>query len=320
MNIIFVSLFFCMPMCQIHASYSNEYPDVRLINAIQNNQAQEVLEILQAGTLLDCADKKNITPLMHAALAVNDNLVRLLLRYGAHIDYAPKKNHTVLADIVYLHTLFNHPFTKSDQYKHDYSAIIMTLILYGADFSRFTNNTSIALEDTLPPVHIAVLLQKEKKLQKLLVPQASWVKKLVHKLFSRTHNRKHTLDLPPHTVLIDPILVNQQALNNITPLHIAAARGSIALVNQLISAEAHTNMYDSFGNTPLHYAALNGHAEVIAALLNAGADTTSINNDGQIPLQFATSVSTQGHSSIERNTQTIRIIDVFIQAMRSHTI
>jgi len=55
-----------------------------------------------------------------------------------------------------------------------------------------------------------------------------------------------------------------------TPLHLAAARGHLAVAQLLVEKGAAVNAVDRFGRTPLHEAVLNGHDDVIAALRAAG--------------------------------------------------
>ena len=73
-----------------------------------------------------------------------------------------------------------------------------------------------------------------------------------------------------------------------TPLDKAIQAGSLAAVCFFIdSGECAVNADDYFGNTPLHHAAKRGRLDVLELLLLHGADAASINNLGQTPLHNA---------------------------------
>lgn len=67
-------------------------------------------------------------------------------------------------------------------------------------------------------------------------------------------------------------------------LMLAALRGDLPLVRQLIAADADVNKP---GWTPLHYAATGGHVAVIEALLEAHAYIDAASPNGSTPLMMA---------------------------------
>lgn len=70
-----------------------------------------------------------------------------------------------------------------------------------------------------------------------------------------------------------------------TPLHYAAGKQSLSIVNLLIKSGANVNTTDEDGNTPLHSADVN--VSIIVKLLEAGADLNVKNNEGKYPLRQA---------------------------------
>ncbi|MGL9762745.1 MAG: ankyrin repeat domain-containing protein [Wolbachia sp.] len=58
----------------------------------------------------------------------------------------------------------------------------------------------------------------------------------------------------------------------LTPLHIAAEKGHMEIVDALIKQKENVNAEDKEGVTPLHLDAVNGHVEIANALLKEGAD------------------------------------------------
>jgi ankyrin repeat protein len=72
-----------------------------------------------------------------------------------------------------------------------------------------------------------------------------------------------------------------------TPLHEAARRGNLKLVQFLIHTGAKSTEQNAFGETPLHVAAKNGKADVIEVLLDRGSWIHDTNFWGQTPLHYA---------------------------------
>ena len=71
----------------------------------------------------------------------------------------------------------------------------------------------------------------------------------------------------------------------LTPLHLAALRGSVEEVERLLNSGADPNVRDVFGRTPLHYAAARNHKTAAELLLKHGADPNA--KDGETPLDLA---------------------------------
>ncbi len=72
-----------------------------------------------------------------------------------------------------------------------------------------------------------------------------------------------------------------------TPLHWAALKGHLDVVELLLKHGADPNVKDEDGSTPLHDAAWNGHADVVELLLKHGADPNTKNEYGKTPLHRA---------------------------------
>jgi ankyrin repeat protein len=67
-----------------------------------------------------------------------------------------------------------------------------------------------------------------------------------------------------------------------TPLHAAAASGSVNVVQILLESGAEVDAQNSYGNTPLHIACLNGHSNMCSELTYYGADINALNYRGQV--------------------------------------
>jgi len=72
-----------------------------------------------------------------------------------------------------------------------------------------------------------------------------------------------------------------------TALHLAAALGSLELVELLLEAGSAVDAQNKFGWTPLHFAAEGINGELVKRLLDAGANVNSRDHDDSTPLNKA---------------------------------
>jgi ankyrin repeat protein len=84
--------------------------------------------------------------------------------------------------------------------------------------------------------------------------------------------------------ILQKVDVNLAEPNGTTPLHYAAYREDVDLVERLLKAGAKPNVKNDFGSTPMAEAAKHGNAAIIKLLLRAGADANSPNPEGQTAL------------------------------------
>jgi len=91
-------------------------------------------------------------------------------------------------------------------------------------------------------------------------------------------NRVQTL------VAENPDLVNAQNQSGLTPLHLAAIKGQVAIAEFLLQKGADPNLAEANGDTPLHFAASYGYVEIVRSLLEHGAKVNLRNLDGKTAL------------------------------------
>ncbi|XP_076992079.1 ankyrin repeat domain-containing protein 12 isoform X2 [Tamandua tetradactyla] len=89
--------------------------------------------------------------------------------------------------------------------------------------------------------------------------------------------------------------VNKRNERGETPLHMAAIRGDVKQVKELISLGANVNVKDFAGWTPLHEACNVGYYDVAKILIAAGADVNTQGLDDDTPLHDSAS---SGHKDI----------------------
>jgi len=63
-----------------------------------------------------------------------------------------------------------------------------------------------------------------------------------------------------------------------SPLHLAANKGHLSIVEYLVNQKADINAKNQDGNTPLHYAAANAHLSVVEYLVNQKVDINAKND------------------------------------------
>lgn len=84
----------------------------------------------------------------------------------------------------------------------------------------------------------------------------------------------------------EPTLANLTDEEGLLPVHWAADRGHLRIIEQLIKKGTDVNSQDEDGQTPLHYAASCGHLDVVKYLLSVGARFIKDNN-GMTPKDVA---------------------------------
>lgn len=81
--------------------------------------------------------------------------------------------------------------------------------------------------------------------------------------------------------------VNAGDKTGCTPLHLAAWKGYMDLVEILVSRNAYLEAGNFDGDTPLHLAAWTGFKDMVDCLISKGADVNAKNNFGQTPADRA---------------------------------
>ena len=90
-----------------------------------------------------------------------------------------------------------------------------------------------------------------------------------------------------------------------TPLHYAATRGHVAVMDLLLENHAYIDAASPNGSTPLMMAALYGTASAVKLLLEAGADPLIQNEQGLTAIDFA-------HR--DKRAESAEIIAAFVRA------
>ncbi|KAH6933041.1 hypothetical protein HPB50_011703 [Hyalomma asiaticum] len=92
----------------------------------------------------------------------------------------------------------------------------------------------------------------------------------------------------------EPSLTGWQDYQGCTPLHLAVASGTMAVVDFLTQRSSdELNALDDLFRTPLHWAAILGRLEVSRLLLERGADASLTDRAGATPLYYACTSSSE---------------------------
>jgi len=97
-----------------------------------------------------------------------------------------------------------------------------------------------------------------------------------------------------HLIIMHALDVNAKGAS-VTPLHCASSIGDVKTTRILLGHGADTNAKNDLGYTPLHFAAQDGHLKVVLLLLGKEVNLNAQDQDNETPLFLA---SKWGHSEI----------------------
>jgi ankyrin repeat protein len=226
----------------------------RLEAAMGPQKFKEVVELLLAkGAEVNAKAKDGMTPLHLAAWYGCKDVMELLLAKGADINARDNNNMTPLQ-----FALFVLPGV------HDNRDAVEYLRLHGGNLGEAEKISMIGAAKQ--PLNIS----------------------------GSIHDAAEKGDLQKIKTLLrdNPDLVSSKDVGlGRTPLHWAAIKGHIEVVELLLANGAAVNAKDRHGDTPLHAAAEGGRYDAAALLLAKGAEVNMRDIEGITPLSMAISVA-----------------------------
>ncbi|XP_012538761.1 acyl-CoA-binding domain-containing protein 6 [Monomorium pharaonis] len=85
----------------------------------------------------------------------------------------------------------------------------------------------------------------------------------------------------------EPALANTPDEEGMHPIHWAADRGYLEILDHLIKSGANINSRDQYGQTALHYVVSCDHVDAVKYLVSIGAQSNIADNDGVTPKEIA---------------------------------
>ncbi|XP_045473074.1 serine/threonine-protein phosphatase 6 regulatory ankyrin repeat subunit A-like isoform X2 [Harmonia axyridis] len=263
------------------------------------------------------------TPLMIASNKGHTKMVNNLLTHSARVDVFDSDGRSALhlgAEHGYLQvcgSLLEHKAFINSKSRNGQTALHLAAKYGFIHLVRFLIKEHNAVVDILTlkkqtPLHLAAAAGQI-EVCKLLLELGADIdatdelgQKPIHAACSNNHSEVAKLFLQEH-----PGLVMAMTKDGNTCAHIAAAQGSVTVIEELMKFDkqgvinSRNKMTDA---TPLQIAAEGGHAEVVKALVRAGANITDENKAGFTAVHLA---AQNGHGSVLevfRPSNTLRIV------------
>ncbi|KHJ42648.1 Poly(ADP-ribose) polymerase catalytic domain protein [Trichuris suis] len=271
----------------IHADDGRKSTPLHL--AAGYNRTQIVKLLLQYFADVHVQDKGGLVPLHNACSYGHLEVTELLIKYGANVN---------ALDLWQFGPL--HEAASKGRVE-----VCSCLLAHGADPTVENSNGKTAI-DLASSVELRELLQNEYEGHCLLTAcQKGDLANFKRYLSESTvnfrnpytgENALHILcnasrdtDLFMVKALVAAgVNVNERNKNLLSPLHMAADRGCIELINLLIESGANVNLLDGLGQTSLHRCTKRNLSEACKLLLDKGVDASIVNLHGFTAGQLAT--------------------------------
>ena len=166
--------------------------------------------------------------------------------------------------------------------KQDNPGVIRQLLTRGFDVNTVDPKGQHGL-------HLAIQEPSPKAAQTLL----DWPKTNVNALNANDESPLMLAAIKGQTEMVAALIKRDADVNKTgwTPLHYAASKGHLAIMNLLLENHAYIDAESPNGTTPLMMAAQYGTGPAVQLLLEAGADPLLKNQQGLTAIDFARRVS-----------------------------
>lgn len=209
-----------------------------------------------------------VTPLIQAAGIGSQEVVELLLDYGANIHTTDHLERSALHSSV----------------SSGHTEVVRALIRRGADVNaRHRGDAMYAVLDAVRFGHtetLHALLEAGARLSDVTTDEGYTALHIAASqghlgLLRRLLNKNLSLD------------INAKTVEGSTPVNTATYAGRVDVVRMLLDRGANASIVDSAGWTPLHWAVEGNHPRIVKILFEHGADPSAESADGDTPLSMA---------------------------------
>lgn len=280
----------------IHINEADAHGLTSLYNAALYNHTEICYLLLEMGADPNIANKNAEFPLHVACKSGNLELVKLLVRFGADVnfklrgrsclDLAVQGNFCSLVEYFLENHMSSLAYTTNESELELCAAPTYLVIAVSLNHIEIVR----MLLDYLPSYNNALVDQATGKSCLMIAAERDYYK-IVHLLLSRDgHNLEKNLSQ------------RNAAENGWTCVHYAAV-GNSAKCFQVISSYFGDNpstwseLRDNKGRTPLHLASLNGHYELVRSLLEMGVRSDIPDNEGNLAQDLASATLHYHHVS-----------------------
>lgn len=239
-------------------------PDAALRVAAMRDWAQDIDELIAAGTDVDASDTAGRSALLIAAEFGNERSTTQLIKARANLDHKDAGGETALLKAI----------------RGTSSEVFELLLNAGADPEQ-------ADEHGNTPLHFAVRYQRPFVVQRLLADDVNNSRENAQGMTPLSLAKRHVdADIRSLLLAADATAPSIQAasfgrslfaidrpLNGAALWFIAAERGSTATLAELLKNGANVNRSNANGTTALMLCAARGYAQCVKSLLRAGAKT-----------------------------------------------
>ena len=238
-----------------------------LFHAVLSGNKEIVELLINKGEKFIIKEKDNEgrTPLFHAVFSGNKEIIELLISKGAKLNIADNEGRTIL---------FNTVFNGNNE-------IVELLINKGARLNK-------ADKVGFTPFLMAIISENKEIIELLIskgvdiniVAENEGRTPLIHSVFS---GNKEIVEL----LISRGAEIDLADSEGFTPLIHAILKENEEIIELLISRGAEIDLADSEGKTPLIYAVLKENKEIIELLISGGAKIDLADSEGKTPLIHA---------------------------------
>lgn len=232
-----------------------------LIDAIKDENSEEVQNLLDKGAEVNAKDDDDITALMYAADCENDKIAELLISKGADINAKDNDGMTALMEC-------------------EHNKIVELFINKGADINAKNNDGWTAL--------MFAVESGNKELADYLISNGADIQiKDNEDMTALMHSANFGVKEIAEILIKNGASLNAKDNEGMTPLMYAIDSGEDDIAELIINKGADVNAKDNDGLTVLMHAAKNGDKEIAEILIKKGAGLSAKDNKGETALDIA---------------------------------